>query len=720
MLASGAVSEIALVFVGDEDFDTQVDRALAIVGRGLGVSLCCLVLDSADGKDSSEAHEWCLEGVGPAVGEWGRAPRSEYPFSKILESEGVLAVEDVSLQPAETRELLEPRGIRAVIVAALELADGAHGFVAFAESTRPRAWSEVEKETLKTITGMIATAYSRHHLARRLSVSEQNFRNFFHTVDEIIVVADLEARIVFANEGAVRKLHYPPEEYLGRSVIDFVPPEAREQSERIVSAMLSGDIDEQTVEVITKEGALIPLQIRVWFGQWDGRDRVFVLGKDLSFERAERLRFEGLFRNNPAAMAIHSVDDGRCVDANEAYLRVFGYSRDEVVGQPGPELHMFADDPERWSQAKEELLTTGTLRNRELTFRRKDGRVVHGLFSGDILTSQGQTYALTVMIDVTEESQLQVALAAERNRLANIIDGTRLGTWEWNLQTGATTYNERWAEILGYTLADLTPTTVDTWTRLSHPDDVAESDRLIREHIQGKTEFYDFEGRMLHKNGDWVWIHDRGKVIERDGEGRPLLMYGTHTDVTERKAMEEQIRDLSIRDPLTGVYNRRYVFERLSEVVAEYSRYGRNFCVSILDIDHFKLVNDVHGHQAGDFALREFAHTIASTIRKNDLLGRYGGEEFIIVSSVGWPEIAALIERVMSMVRGRAFMYQDREIRFTFSCGLADSSEFSRETCSTGGMVSLADERLYEAKAAGRDCFVGPRTGRVRDASAYD
>jgi diguanylate cyclase (GGDEF)-like protein/PAS domain S-box-containing protein len=565
---------------------------------------------------------------------------------------------------------------------------------------------------VKTVARIMTTAYSRRMLAERVFRWEENFRNLFDTVDDIIVVADTQARIVFANEGAIRHLGYPPAEYLGRSVLDFVPPDKREEVGQVVAAMLRKELEEWTGDIWTRQGGRIPVHIRVRFGQWDGQERVFVVGKDLSAEQVERVKFEGLFRHNPAAMSIHSTDDGRCIDANDAYLAAFGYTRDEVVGKPGLERELFVDDFERWSMAKEELLRTGALRNRELTIRRKDGRRVHGLLSGDLIDIQGKACALTVMVDITDELELQHALASERNRLANVIEGTRLGTWEWNLLTGKTTYNERWAEILGYTLAELEPTSTDTWVRLTHPEDVPESDRLVREHVEGRTPFYDFEGRMLHKNGDWVWVHDRGKVIERDPDGRALIMYGTHTDVTERRAMEEQIRELSIRDPLTGVYNRRYVFERLSEIVAEYTRYGRTFCVAIMDLDHFKAINDAYGHQMGDLVLREFAHAVGSTIRKNDLLGRYGGEEFIIVSSVGWPEIATLIERLMGTVRGRVFTFEGREVRFTFSCGLADSSEFSRDACSIEAMISRADERLYAAKAAGRDRFVGPLAGR--------
>jgi diguanylate cyclase (GGDEF)-like protein len=174
--------------------------------------------------------------------------------------------------------------------------------------------------------------------------------------------------------------------------------------------------------------------------------------------------------------------------------------------------------------------------------------------------------------------------------------------------------------------------------------------------------------------------------------------------------MEEKIRELAIRDPLTAIYNRRYIFERLDEIVAEYGRRGRNFCISLIDLDNFKTVNDTHGHQAGDFVLKEFSGALSSSVRQYDLLGRYGGEEFIIISpSASAQETCAVIERIMVLVRGKKFVFNEKNIRFTFSCGIVDSAEFSAETLSVEALIALADLRLYEAKKAGRDRFVGPK-----------
>lgn len=126
-------------------------------------------------------------------------------------------------------------------------------------------------------------------------------------------------------------------------------------------------------------------------------------------------------------------------------------------------------------------------------------------------------------------------LREDHRRLASIIRGTRAGTWEWNVQTGEARFNERWAEIVGYTLDELRPISIEAWTKLTHPEDMAASEAAMERHFSGEVPYYDFETRMRHKDGHWVWVHERGAVVEWTKDGKPLWMYGTHTDITLRR-----------------------------------------------------------------------------------------------------------------------------------------------------------------------------------------
>jgi diguanylate cyclase (GGDEF)-like protein/PAS domain S-box-containing protein len=121
-----------------------------------------------------------------------------------------------------------------------------------------------------------------------------------------------------------------------------------------------------------------------------------------------------------------------------------------------------------------------------------------------------------------------------------------IGLWEWNIQSGELFLNERWASIIGYTLEELEPISIHSWETLSHPDDLIRSDKSIRIHTEGLSEYYECEVRIRHKNGHWVWIQDRGKIISYTEDGKPHLMVGYHQDITHRKESEELLHSNQI------------------------------------------------------------------------------------------------------------------------------------------------------------------------------
>lgn len=137
------------------------------------------------------------------------------------------------------------------------------------------------------------------------------------------------------------------------------------------------------------------------------------------------------------------------------------------------------------------------------------------------------------VMQLLELRETNVALALERANLDDVLKGANLGTWRWNVQTGEALFNARWAEIVGYQLAELAPVSIDTWLSLTHPDDVAASSLLLEQHFRGELEFYENQCRMKHKQGHWVMVLARGRVISFTEDGGPLWMSGTHSDITE-------------------------------------------------------------------------------------------------------------------------------------------------------------------------------------------
>lgn len=222
-------------------------------------------------------------------------------------------------------------------------------------------------------------------------------------------------------------------------------------------------------------------------------------------------------------------------------------------------------------------------------------------------------------------------LSLERARLSAILEGTRVGTWEWNVQTGQTTFNEEWATMLGYRLDELQPVSIQTWIQLTQPDDLQKSDQLLKQHLAGETPYYECEARMRHKDGHWVWVLDRGKVGKWSEDGAPLVMYGTHQDITLAKQKLDTYHYGAYHDSLTRLPNRLLLHDRVLQALAFAERERTHAALMYIDLDGFKFINDNHGHDAGDVVLQVVARRIQQCIRASDTLARVGGDEFVVL-----------------------------------------------------------------------------------------
>jgi hypothetical protein len=147
---------------------------------------------------------------------------------------------------------------------------------------------------------------------------------------------------------------------------------------------------------------------------------------------------------------------------------------------------------------------------------------------------------------ILEERQQQaLELARTKESLQLAIAGSGIGLWDWAVQTGSVTFNDRWAEIIGYRIEELEPLNVETWRQNTHPDDLQKATLALEQHFRKETETYECELRMRHKLGGWVWVLASGKVVEWDTDGKPLRMAGTHLDISGRKQSVEMLINLN-------------------------------------------------------------------------------------------------------------------------------------------------------------------------------
>ncbi|MBN2295054.1 MAG: PAS domain S-box protein, partial [Pirellulales bacterium] len=245
---------------------------------------------------------------------------------------------------------------------------------------------------------------------------------------------------------------------------------------------------------------------------------------------------------NSAQDAILMMDaNGAITFWNPAAESILGYQSNDVIGH---NLHQLLA-PERFIEAHRaafpDFVRTGrgqaVGKTVELAARRKDGQEIAVSLSLSAVQIDDKWHAVGILRDISDQKRSAEVLHHSMQQMELALQGADLGTWDWNLSTGEATFNRRWAEMLGYTLDEIRPN-VQTWKDLVHPEDLPSVMHAVKLHLEGETGTYETEHRLRHKSGEWIWVLDRGRVLERDDDGKPIRMCGTHLDTTERRRYE--------------------------------------------------------------------------------------------------------------------------------------------------------------------------------------
>ncbi len=233
--------------------------------------------------------------------------------------------------------------------------------------------------------------------------------------------------------------------------------------------------------------------------------------------------------------------DGRWVDCNQATLEIFGFdSKEELLQTSAVDFYRFPEDRPR---ILNEINQAGFVKDIPVEMVDKDGNVLHTFMTtsavrdkdGKITGYQGTIRDNTGWIQVKQEME------DSRESLDLAITGTGAGLWDWDLDTNQIMINDRFADIIGYRKTELTPFTSEIWESLSHPEDLARSNKLMLQHFAGDLRQYQAEIRMKHKSGSWLWVLNQGRVVERGSDRSPSRMVGTIQDITERVKFREDI-----------------------------------------------------------------------------------------------------------------------------------------------------------------------------------
>ena len=282
-----------------------------------------------------------------------------------------------------------------------------------------------------------------------------------------------------------------------------------------------------------------------------------------------------------------------------------------------------------------------------------------------------------------------------------------LGHWYWNIKTNEVTFNPLKVTTLGYDKSEI-PENVpyQFFTDKLHPEDFQKAMDAMRDHLYDKADVYEIEYRIKAKNGTFKWYYDRGKITQYDENGKPAFLAGIVFDITEKKETQLELEyknrilsEISSIDGLTKIGNHRTLIEHLKAEIAETSRTSSKLSIALFDIDDFKKVNDSKGHVYGDQVLVDIASIMKKSIRGTDFVGRYGGEEFMVIFPNTTLSVASKIsERIRQAVEDYNFV---DGLRITISGG---TSQYNNETITE--LVHSADTKLYTAKRNGKNQIV--------------
>lgn len=409
---------------------------------------------------------------------------------------------------------------------------------------------------------------------------------------------------------------------------------------------------------------------------------------------------EALFEHLADAVYLIEPETSRIVWGNRMAWEALGLDREEVLDHSVLSLQKDVTGFPQWADIAAAIRGTDcfTFNGRH---RCRNGHELAVEVNTTRFLADGREYFLSIARDVTRRAALDASLRDRESQLQFALNEATDGLWDWDLSDDSLFFSPQLKRMLGYGPHEMAPK-LETWSDNVHPEDAPLVALVLREHLDGKRVRYEAEYRLRNRNGHYLWVYDRGRVCERDAAGRPTRVVGMVQDVSERKALELRLQGLVANDGLTGLATRQRGEEFIDMQLALCQRVNMPFGLCFCDLDHFKSINDVYGHLVGDKVLRRAAEIMQATMRKSDLVARWGGEEFVIVcpntNSDGMLRIAASVRRSLATA---AWADEFGISPVTASIGIAVFPDHGSDRL---GLIGRADSALYRAKGAGRDC----------------
>ena len=544
---AGAIAALKGLQVLDSEPDAEFDALVRAASLLCGVPIALISLVDAD-------RQWFKANLGlPGVTETSRDVA--FCAHTVLGDE-VLVVPDATRDErfADNPLVTGSPGIRFYAGAPMRLTSGHRVGSLCLIDRKPRQIGTDQLDALQYLAVAAAHALEGRWARKAAEEAARDSAHaalvLQHSADAIIGLRP-DLTIVRWNPAAERLFGYSAQEIVGQSAAKLVRPEHRQAQRDACTRLANGQAQTYETVRVPRDGTDIAVAITLvpeldergallggtMFAR-DNRPHLRALEDVAAREQLARRMYEA----TPAML--HTLDlEGRLTMVSDAWVARLGYTRGEVLGHRSVEFLTPASQEYAERQGFPTLMREGRCSDLALQMTCRSGEVVDVLLSA--IVERDPTGAPVRFVaglqDVTLRRRAERELDAERQRLLNIIEGTHAGIWEWHVPSGALRLNERSAAILGYTLAELGETNISLRAEHTHSDDKGPMSAAMQQHLGGQSSYYEVESRMRHRDGHWVWILDRGRLMTRTPDGKPEWVFGIHQDITARKLLEQQL-----------------------------------------------------------------------------------------------------------------------------------------------------------------------------------
>lgn len=397
---------------------------------------------------------------------------------------------------------------------------------------------------------------------------------------------------------------------------------------------------------------------------------------------------------------------GEVIFATPSVKQLLGYTPEEFIGTSSYE-YIHPEDIDNVKEATANAKATGDDFTRVFRVRRKDGKYIWVETSVKVIRNDDGTMKEMVCVtrDNTTRMKIEQELRVSNARLKAVFENAGTGIVLRDCDENLIDANPAYLDMVGYTKEE-----VEHLSDIVHEDDYEDVHKLINDMVAGVCSSDKSEIRYVDSNDQVKYVEVTSTLIPGT-EYVPASIVRVVNDITELKRKEEELikaksdaDKLAATDFLTGVLTRRAFSERLEAEFHRAAREKAHICLVMVDVDHFKAINDVHGHQVGDLVLQKFTKCVAKVCRAYDFIGRQGGEEFIIcLPDTGLEQGRKIAERMRKAVEELkvSLLYLREPIKLTASFGVASVIPEKGETVER--LIKQADRALYDAKEAGRN-----------------